>query len=184
MRVLCEDLPLPVAEARSGDSDAWAALLDRYRRPLYAFVQELVRHEQTSLDIVQETFINAARHIRSLREDHKFGSWLFSIAHQKCLQHWRKPNPEQIAIEIPEPSFPDDNPGPVEWLIRKEQEEAFLALLGRLAAPMRAVLLLHFLEDFSLPEIAVITGTPIGTVKSRLHYGRQAMRKLLEDTRT
>ena len=62
----------------------------RYQLPLYAYVFELVRNEQTSLDIVQETFINAVRHIGSLQHDEKFGSWLFGIAHQKCIQQWRR----------------------------------------------------------------------------------------------
>jgi len=57
-------------------------------------------------------------------------------------------------------------------------------MLGRLPAPQRAVVLLHFVEDFSLAEIARITGTPIGTVKSRLHYARKALRALIEDDET
>jgi RNA polymerase sigma-70 factor (ECF subfamily) len=68
-----------------------------------------------------------------------------------------------------------------ELLIRKEQEDAFMKLLDQLALPHRAVLLLHFIEEFSLEEIARITETPIGTVKSRLHYARKALKKLLEE---
>ena len=54
-----------------------------------------------------------------------------------------------------------------------------MKLVQQLAVPHRAVLLLHFVEDFSLEEIARITETPLGTVKSRLHYARQALKKLL-----
>src|SRR5579859_4580218 len=103
MLVVPEREQLPVWEARAGDPDAWQTLFKRYQLPLYVYVFELVRHEQTSLDIVQETFINAARHIGSLRDDDKFGSWLFSIAHQRCVQHWRKQRPQQIPLE------PDDD---------------------------------------------------------------------------
>ena len=63
---------------------------------LYVYVFELVNDEQTSLDLVQETFIAAVRHIGGLRDDGKFGSWLFGIAHQKCIQRWRKQNREEI----------------------------------------------------------------------------------------
>ena len=90
MRVVTEHERLPVPEARAGRAEAWNVLLARYRLPLYAYVFELHHQEQTSLDIVQETFISAARHIGSLQDDEKFGSWLFSIAHQKCVQQWRK----------------------------------------------------------------------------------------------
>src|SRR5215210_5838295 len=86
---------LPVAAARNGDAAAWDALFRRYQLPLYVYVMELLRNEQTALDVVQETFINATRYIASLRTDAKFGSWLFSIAHQKCQQRWRKPQREE-----------------------------------------------------------------------------------------
>ena len=172
------------AKPGPGNRTAWEALLARYRLPLYAYVFELVHHEQTSLDIVQESFINAARHIHSLRQDEKFGSWLFNIAHQKCIQHWRKQRPAEVPIDPLDEDFPDLEPGPEELLIRKEQEEAFMKALGQLAVPHRAVLLLHFVEDFPLEEIARITGTQLGTVKSRLHYARKALRKLLEENET
>ena len=90
MLVVAEREQLPVAQARAGDTAAWDTLFRRYQLPLYVYVFELVHDEQTSLDLVQESFINAARHIGSLREDAKFGSWLFGIAHQKCIQRWRK----------------------------------------------------------------------------------------------
>jgi RNA polymerase sigma-70 factor (ECF subfamily) len=180
MPVATEPEPLPVREARAGDAEAWSALLARYRLPLYAYVFELIHNEQTSLDIVQEAFLSAARHIGSLRSDDKFGSWFFNIAHQKCLQHWRKKHPEQVEMDPHDEEFVDAMDDPGELLIKKEQEAAFMKLLDQLALPHRAVLLLYFVEDFSLEEIARITGAGIGTVKSRLHYARKSFRKLFE----
>jgi RNA polymerase sigma-70 factor (ECF subfamily) len=176
--VTCEP-PLPVREARTGDPDAWNALFKRYQLPLYVYVFELVRDEQASLDIVQETFVNAARHIERLREDEKFGAWLFSIAHQKCLQHWRKRKPEMPFEDAQAENLADEDLDPEQWLIHKEQEEEFMALLNQLSWPHRSVLVLHFLEEFSLEEIAGICGLALGTVKSRLHYAKKALRKLL-----
>src|ERR1039457_4274876 len=118
---------LPVAQARAGEPAAWGALFRRYQLPLYVYVFELVRDEQAGLDIVQETFIAAVRHGGGLREDNKFGSWLFGIAHQKCVQRCRK---------------------------RKE---------------------------IPLDDIPATTETPLGTVKSRLHYAKISLRKLLEE---
>jgi len=168
---------LPVAEARAGEPAAWDALFRRYQLPLYVFVFELVRDEQASLDLVQETFIAALRHLGGLRDDEKFGSWLFAIAHQKCIQRWRK-RTEVLLGEIPE-AADDFDEAPDELLIRREQEAEFMKLLQQLPPPQRAVLLLHLVEDFSLEEIAQITETPPGTVKSRLHYGKRALRKLV-----
>ncbi|MBI2950281.1 MAG: sigma-70 family RNA polymerase sigma factor, partial [Verrucomicrobia bacterium] len=130
----CEE-PLPVKEARTGDPEAWDALFKRYQLPLYVYVFELVHDEQTSLDIVQESFVNAARHLERLREDEKFGSWLFSIAHQKCLQHWRKRKPDEPFDKAWSENLADEDFNPQEWLIHKEQEEEFVTLLNQLPWP-------------------------------------------------
>jgi RNA polymerase sigma-70 factor (ECF subfamily) len=175
---------LPVKQARAGSPEAWDVLFRRYQLPLYVYVFELVHLEQASMDIVQETFINAVRHLGSLRDDARFGSWLFGIAHQKCIQQWRRQGRESEMLEelggapadlAARPDSPDD------LLIRQEQEAEFMNLLQQLTPPHRSVLLLHFVEEFSVEEIAVITGTRPGTVKSRLHYARNALRGLKKE---
>jgi len=179
MLVVAEREQLPVPQAKTGEPEAWDALFRRYQLPLYAYVFELVHDEQTSLDLVQETFIAAVRHIGGLRDDAKFGSWLFGIAHQKCVQRWRKQNrDEMLRDEIA--AAPDEfGDSPDDLLIRQEQEAEFMKLLNQLPLPQRSVLLLHFVEDFSIEEIAGITGTQLGTVKSRLHYAKKALGKLI-----
>ena len=171
---------LPVAEARAGDATAWDTLFRRYQLPLYVYVVELIRHEQASLDLVQETFISAVRHLGGLREDAKFGSWLFGIAHQKCGQHWRRAGRSDAVFddraELPDEAAEE----PSDALIRQEQEAELMKLLHALPLPQRSVLLLHFVEDFSLEEIAAINSAPLGTIKSRLHYAKRALRKLME----
>jgi RNA polymerase sigma-70 factor (ECF subfamily) len=180
MLAVAEPEQLPVPQARAGKPEAWDALFRRYQLPLYVYAFELVHNEQASLDIVQETFIAAARHIGGLREDDKFGSWLFGIAHQKIFQFWRKHSGKEVLFdEVPE--SPDDfEDSPDDLLIRREQEAEFMNLLNQLPLPQRSVLLLHFVEDFPLEEIARITETQLGTVKSRMHYAKRALRKLLE----
>ena len=184
MLVVAEREQLPVLQAKAGEPEAWDILFRRYQLPLYVYVFELVHDEQTSLDLVQETFIAAVRHIGGLRDDAKFGSWLFGIAHQKCLQRWRKQKREEILLdEIPDAPTESEN-NPDDLLIRQEQETEFMERLNQLPLPQRSVLLLHFVEDFSLEEIASITETQLGTVKSRLHYAKKTLRKLLEEPGT
>lgn len=170
----------PVRAAREGEPDAWDALFKRYQLPLYAYVYELIHDEQGSLDIVQESFINAVKHIGQLKHDEKFGSWLFGIAHQKVVQHWRKQARETEKHERHFEETDAPNEDPAEWLIRKEDEERFMKTLEQLPAPHRSVLLLHFIEGFKLEEIARITGAPVGTVKSRLYHAKQTLRNLLK----
>lgn len=173
-----------VARARAGQGEAWDGLFRRYQLPLYSYVYELVRDEQVALDVVQETFINGVRHVGRLRDNRRFGSWLFGIAHQKCLQHWRK-RPGRW-----EPLEGRDHEGelvgeveasPDEWLVRREDEERFMVALRSLSSAHREVLLLHFLEGFSLQEIGEVVGVGLGTVKSRMHYAKLALRERLEE---
>jgi RNA polymerase sigma-70 factor, ECF subfamily len=181
MLVVAEREQLPVLQARAGEPAAWDTLFRRYQLPLYVYVFELAHDEQASLDLVQETFIAAVKHIGSLRDDEKFGSWLFGIAHQKCIQRWRKQHREEILREKIAGAPDDVDAGPDDLLIRHEQETEFMNLLDQLPLPQRSALLLHFVEDFSLEEIARITETQLGTVKSRLHYAKKSLRKLLEE---
>ena len=171
---------LPVRQARAGDPAAWDTLFRRYQLPLYTYVFELVHNEQTSLDVVQETFIAVTRHIGGLRDDSKFGSWLFGIAHQKCVLSWRKTNRQEALQDELSAAAPDFDSSPDDLLIEREQEEEFFRLLEELPETHRSVLLLHYIQDFSLEEIAAVTDTGIGTVKSRLHYARKALAKLLK----
>ena len=181
MLAVAEREQLPVTAARAGSPVAWDALFQRYQLPLYAYVFEVIRSEQTALDVVQETFISAARNLRSLRDDDRFGSWLFSIAHRKCVDRWRKSGREEpLEPEVAE-ALPADESDPSELLIRREQETEFMKLIEQLPPPQRSVLLLHFVEDFSLEEIADVTGAQLGTVKSRMFYAKKALRKLLEE---
>src|SRR2546426_5876610 len=181
MLVVAEREQLPVLQARAGEPQAWDTLFRRYQLPLYVYVFELVHDEQASLDIVQETFINAVRHLGGLRDDEKFGSWLFGIAHQKCVQRWRKHSREADTLQEIAAASPELEDDPADLLIRQEQEAEFMELLNQLPPLQRSVLLLHFLEDFSIEEISGITGAQPGTVKSRLHYAKRALRKLLEE---
>jgi RNA polymerase sigma-70 factor, ECF subfamily len=181
MLVVAEREQLPVPQARAGDPGAWDVLFHRYQLPLYAYAFELVHDEQASLDIVQESFINAVRHIDGLREDAKFGSWLFGIAHQKCVQRWRRQNREATALEELAATVPELEDGPDDRLIHKEQEGEFMSKVNQLPPAHRSVLLLHFIEGFSIEEIAGITGTAPGTVKSRLYYAKKSLRELLQD---
>ncbi len=181
MQLVADNIELPIAQARHGDAAAWNTLFQRYQLPLFAYARSLVRDDQSALDVVQESFINAVRYLKSLRDDEKFAPWLFGIAHQKCIQHWRKHRPSDSLIDDEAEGFIAEGESPDDVLIRKEKEAAFMAMVDHLPVQHRTALLLHYLEDFSLEDISSITETTLGTVKSRLHYAKRALRKLLED---
>jgi RNA polymerase sigma-70 factor, ECF subfamily len=183
--------PQLVNAARQHVPEAWDTLLKQHQLPLYTYIAELLRDDTAALDVVQETFAAAVRNIASLRDERKFASWLFGIAHQKCVQHWRRAKRTDAifatASAIDDEStgdWPDPNDSdPRTLLLRREEAEAFFVLVGQLPDAQRSALLLHVLEDFSLEEIAGITDVPLGTVKSRLHHAKRALRQLVESRR-
>ena len=185
MPLVAEPLLNLVQAARRHDAQAWDTLLKQHQLPLYAYVAELTRDRHAALDPVQETFANAVRHIATLRDDSKFASWLFGIAHQRCVQQFRRKRRHEDLFADTDGRADDFTDAalddPRDTLIRSENTEAFFALLEKLPAAQRSALLLHVLEDFSLEEIANITAVLLGTVKSRLHHAKRALRQLVED---
>jgi RNA polymerase sigma-70 factor (ECF subfamily) len=177
---IAEPQSMPVSQAKAGDAGAWDTLLRHFRMPLYIYIFQWVRNEQTSYDLAQETMLSAIRHIEGLHDDDKFGPWLFGIAHQKCLQFWRKQNREDEAMQEFAEAPADYEEDPRQTLVRREKEAQFLRLLEVLTLPQRSVLVLYYIEEFSLEEIASITGVTLGTIKSRLHYARKAFKDLWE----
>lgn len=187
-------MPIPAKElvdaARRHAPHAWNTLLKQHQLPLFTYVAELLRDDAAAHDVVQETFAAAVRHIASLRNDDRFGPWLFGIAHQKCVQRWRRSQRDNDVFAAPTTDddapadWPDtDMPDPRDTLLRREDAEDFFALVETLPIAQRSALLLHVLEDFSLEEIARIGEVPIGTVKSRLHHAKRALREKLEARR-
>jgi RNA polymerase sigma-70 factor (ECF subfamily) len=174
--------------ARKNEPAAWDILLKRYQLPLYTYAAEFLRDNAAALDVVQETFAAAVRYIATLRDDTRFASWLFGIAHQKCLQQLRRTKRDEVLFAPQTYNSPDDGSAledadPRSLLLQQEQAEEFFGLVERLPDVQRATLLLHVLEDFCLEEISEIMGTPVGTVKSRLHHAKRALRALVEASR-
>lgn len=176
------DLEPPiVAAARVGNAAAWNALLARYQLPLFTYTQELIHHETAALDLVQDTFVAAHRHLHSLRDNARLGAWLFGIAHQKIIQHWRRAGRETPLDEPGLAATPDDTaPDPRDGLLHAEQADALLALVEELPPLQRAVFVLHLIEEFPLETIAEITDAPLGTVKSRLFHARRTLRERID----
>lgn len=132
------DTDLPVAAARRGDSAAWQRLFDRYQRPIFVFINELMRDREASLDLVQDTFLRAVRHLPSLRDERRFGSWLFGIAHQLCTARARRSWREAPLGDLLDATLDDSLARPGDELIHTEQAAELFALLAELPEGQRA----------------------------------------------
>jgi RNA polymerase sigma-70 factor (ECF subfamily) len=169
---------LLVLRHRQGDPSALRDLVRLWERPLLYYLWRLLDSEPDAWDALQETWYRVARNLSRLRDDSSFPAWLYAIARNAALRSRRRTRledrfPEQWDAEAP----PTDTPG--------ASLAGFEAIdihrgLARLSLAHREALTLHFLEGFSVAEIGAITGAPEGTVKSRLHHARHALRASLE----
>ena len=167
------DWTLLVLLAQAGDRVALEQLLHAMYAPLRGYIVRLAGAALAD-DILQETSLQIFRKLKFLREPAVFHAWALRIAtriafaHLKSARRWQPLDdapPEPLTTPIPKLGEPPD--------------EAFYALLDRVSPASRAVLLLRYQHDLSLEESAAILEIPIGTAKSRLHYGVTTLRKLL-----
>jgi RNA polymerase sigma-70 factor (ECF subfamily) len=162
---------------RRGDEAAFSELVRAWEQRLFYFVRRLVPREEDAWDVLQEVWVKVFRAIASLRQPERLAVWLYSIAHKTAMSHLRAAYVRREEVEnepVPESVADDSANWPTEDAHRVHEA------LDRIAPPFREVLTLHFLQDFSVEEIAGIIGVPAGTVKSRLFHARKALRKALE----
>lgn len=168
---------LLVLRCQRGDKAALSELVRTWEGRLFYFIRRLVNEENDAWDILQQTWLKTMRGISSLKEPRNLAPWLYRIARNNAINlgHLRsvqRHNLEdyQAASEVLE----DDGPRNLE-----DAEQIHHGLL-QLGLPHREVLTLFFLEDMSIDEIAQVLDIPAGTVKSRLHHAKHALRCVLE----
>ncbi len=165
------DLTLLVLLAQTGDRAALEQLLLDTHAPLRRYITHLAGDDLVD-DILQETSLQIFRKLPFLREPAVFRPWTLRIASRIAFSHLKRARRWQpLEAAPPEPLITPK--------LGEPPDAAFLALLDHVSPASRAVLLLHYQHDLSLEESAAILDIPIGTVKSRLHYGVTALRKLL-----
>ena len=161
---------------QSGDQEAFEDLIAVMERPLLYYAMCLTGDQDSALDVLQDVWIKVFRGIRGLKDPDALRSWLYSITHgvavDRIRRNYSREQAEQTRFEdfneAEEPSFADE-----------DADEVHRAL-NQLEVKHREVLVLHFLQDLSIAEIATVVGCSEGTVKSRMHYGKRAMKEILE----
>jgi RNA polymerase sigma-70 factor, ECF subfamily len=171
----------------SGDEDAFAEIVKVYLNQIFNFVFRLIGDRDAAEDITQETFVKAWKNLKRFDQSKSFKTWLFTIA-KNTTYDWLKKKKE-----IPFSSFADeegeswlenissDEILSDEILERSDLADEFEKILEKIPVHYRAILLLHYKEDFSLHEIAEILGEPYNTIKSRHQRGLLNLKKLLEE---
>ena len=175
----------------SGSEDAFADLYDRHAASTWRFVMRSVRDTAVADDLTQNIWFAVARTAPTYTYRAKFRTWLFTIAHNAVVDHFR--SEKSISLDAPiagnsEEPVDDANElvansgfGPVRRLESKEQARAFLAAIEQLPMEQREAFLLQVEAGMDLAEIAKATGVSFETAKSRLRYARSKLRDLLMD---
>ena len=166
------DQTLLVLLAQAGDRAALEQLLRNSHGPLRRYITRLAGADLAD-DILQETSIQIFRKLRFLREPAVFHAWALRIASRIAISHLKRAHRWQPLDDLPLGTF---TPNPD---LGGSPDAAFLSLLDHVSPASRAVLLLHYQHDLSLEETAAILDIPVGTAKSRLHYGVATLRKHL-----
>ena len=169
---------LLVLRYRGGDDGALAELVSMWERPLFYYIRRLVDSEEDAWDLLQEVWCQLVQKIGTLRNPAALPGWLYAIARNAVSNHHRDTPYFRELREVDTELNPVNSMS--ESTLPAFDAEQLHWALGRLSLPHREALVLHFIEGFSLAEIAAIVGAPVGTVKSRLHHAKKALRTVLE----
>jgi len=161
---------------QSGEKDAFEDLIAVMERPLLYYAMSLTGSEDGALDVLQDAWIRVFRGIHKLKDPGSLRPWLYSIVHGIAVDRIRKSYSREQAENVQYEDFQEaDEPS-----FAEEDAAAIHAALNQIGILHREVLVLHFLEDLSIGEIAVVVGCSEGTVKSRIHYAKRHMKQILE----
>jgi RNA polymerase sigma-70 factor (ECF subfamily) len=166
---------LTILLAQRGDRDAFRRLMDAYDPRLLYFVRRILGDADGALDVLQSVWLTVHRRLGDLQAPRAFRVWVYRIAHDLAVTELRRRTRRPVLFE----ELPVEQAGDEDTSF-EDAELVHAALLG-LSVDHRRVLTLRFLEDMTIEEIAAVLGCGPGTVKSRLHYARAALRRRIQE---
>ena len=158
-----------------GEQNAFADLVALMERPLLYYATKLTGNAEMALDVLQDVWMKAFRGIRRLKDPGALRPWLYRITHGMAVDRIRKHISREKAEEAHAAGFQES----ADLAFAGDDAAAIHEALNEIAPKHREVLVLYFLENFSLAEIAMVVGCSEGTVKSRIYYAKRAMKEIL-----
>ncbi|MEH6993617.1 RNA polymerase sigma factor SigW [Neobacillus drentensis] len=176
-----------IKQVIKGDQDAFADIVEIYSNSIFQLGYRMLGNRHEAEDIAQEAFIRAYVNIKSFNQDLKFSTWLFRIATNLCIDRIRKKKPDYyLDAEVSGTDgltmysqLSSNSPLPENELESLELQETVQKEILKLPEKYRSVIVLKYMEELSLNEISEILDMPLGTVKTRIHRGREALRQQL-----
>ena len=178
------DEPDLISRCQRGDEDAMKEIFDQYREKVYRIAYGVVRHREDALDIVQEVFIKVFRSIKNFEGKSRFYTYLYRMAMNTAIDHSRRTKKISASSIDEEGGFVPVDPvenRPDRIAVQKELEERLKEAMDRLPDDQRMALVFREVEGLSYQEMAEAMGCSIGTVMSRLHYGRKKVQDSLRE---
>ncbi len=173
-----------ISRCQQGDQEALKEIFDKYHKKVYRIAYGVVRQREEALDVVQEVFIKLFRSIKNFKGRSHFYTYLYRMVMNTAIDHKRKAGKQFMSSLDEEGSFEPSEEvekGPERILLQKELEERVRLAMDKLPDEQKAALIFRDVEGLSYQEMAEAMGCSIGTVMSRLHYGRKRMQESLKD---
>jgi RNA polymerase sigma-70 factor, ECF subfamily len=183
-----------VAELKSGSEEAYAWLIGEFQRPVYGLIYRMVSDPADAADTVQDVFLKVFRGMKHFHGESSLKTWIYRIALHEAANRkrwWFRHKAQEMPIgptesdgltkrdETMRCALTDPHDSPFDNVAQREVQERVDAELRQLPEPYRSTLILRDLEDMSYEEIAEVLQISLGTVKSRLTRGRQALKERL-----
>ena len=168
---------------RRRDPEVLDRLIEQYQHRLLRYLVSVLHNQQTAEDVFQETWIRVLEQGRRYDPNHKFSTWLLTIARNLAIDHMRRKRPEALD-DLPPGAEPEvKEAGAFEIAVQHQQAELLGGALEQIPGEQRETIVLRFQEGMSLEEISAVTKAPLSTVKSRLYRGLEAMAGLVKEVR-
>jgi len=171
-----------------GDQQAFAELVGLYQDKLFYMAFRMLNNRQEAEDVVQETFLRVYKNLDRFDETMKFSTWIYRIATNLCIDRLRKRKPVySLDADSPEHEgldgysmIPSDNRTPESEMLMTETQRIIHQAIESLPPKYKTVMTLRYLQDMSLQEVGDVLDMPVTTIKTRVHRGREFLRKKLE----
>lgn len=179
-----------IQAALSGDENAFARLLSRYKESIYFMLLKMVNNRSDAEDLALEAFGKAFKNLHQYSPNYAFSTWLFKIASNNCIDFLRKKKGVTIHIETnqenSEAELPvklrSKDPDPEEKLIRKQKAILMRKVVRKLKPRYQTLVEYRYFRELSYEEIATELKLPLGTVKAQLFRAREMLFRLIEST--
>jgi RNA polymerase sigma-70 factor (ECF subfamily) len=184
-----EDFKLIDRATQENDEQAFADLMQRYKKPVYHMILKMVRNVDDAEDLTIEAFAKAFKNLKKFKKDYTFSTWLFRIATNNAIDFIRKKRLETMSLDT---SFRDDSGeavtidvednelNPMEETIKSQKIELIRIFVDKLPPKYQRLVKLRYFNELSYDEIAKELEAPLGTVKAQLHRARELMYDLVK----